>query len=373
MHKFLIGITVLLLLVLSVFVLQQKTVPEPHVPVVAEPARDPSLVAKEAPVMNEDAFETVDFSTINPDFRFAAKIPTGWKVEVVPSIQALNVYDPSGEGSAREQSQIFIRQFTASNFQTLTAVDVLSREELRVADHQAVRYEIKKKSSVRDFPDQPSWRNEQHTVTDVRFTSKNPSVFYVFAKRPSLSQEVFDSFLQSLVFHNDRASFVAPISRANERVTKKPFGVYVTPTSSPVSPEKFSGYHTGVDFETFVDEQTNDVPVVAICGGKLRSKQRAAGYGGVAVQDCFIDDQPITVVYGHLRVASITRAGEYLSPGEQLGVLGTGYSSETDGERKHLHLGIHLGSAQNIRGYVAQESELRSWLNPLTYISYGRQ
>lgn len=49
-----------------------------------------------------------------------------------------------------------------------------------------------------------------------------------------------------------------PINSALERVTKKSFGIYVTPQSSPVSPEKFTGYHTGVDFEITPDEENKD-------------------------------------------------------------------------------------------------------------------
>ncbi|NTU99252.1 hypothetical protein HGA64_04600 [Candidatus Falkowbacteria bacterium] len=44
--------------------------------------------------------------------------------------------------------------------------------------------------------------------------------------------------------------FVPPISDALSRVTKKPFGIKVSPKNSSVSPERFTGYHTGVDFET---------------------------------------------------------------------------------------------------------------------------
>ena len=33
------------------------------------------------------------------------------------------------------------------------------------------------------------------------------------------------------------------------RITKKPFGIFITTQNSPVQPERFSGYHTGVDVE----------------------------------------------------------------------------------------------------------------------------
>src|SRR5690348_16155292 len=60
-----------------------------------------------------------------------------------------------------------------------------------------------------------------------------------------------------------------PISNAAARVTKKPFGIYVTPQNSPVQPERFTGFHTGTDFETTPTEANSLVPFFAICSGKI--------------------------------------------------------------------------------------------------------
>src|SRR4051812_39576346 len=64
-----------------------------------------------------------------------------------------------------------------------------------------------------------------------------------------------------------------PISNGADRVTKKYFGTYVTPANSPVQPEKFKGYHTGIDFETTPEEQNVEVPILAACDGKLLLKK----------------------------------------------------------------------------------------------------
>lgn len=163
--------------------------------------------------------------------------------------------------------------------------------------------------------------------------------------------------------------FSPPLDRSGDRVTKKKFGTYVTPQNSPVQPEKFQGFHTGVDFETFSDEASKDITVHAICSGKLSLKEYASGYGGVAVQNCTLDSNPITVIYGHLKLASISaKVGEDLNAGDSLGLLGKGYSSETDGERKHLHLGIHQGTGVNILGYVQKQSQLSDWIDPCKYV-----
>ena len=150
------------------------------------------------------------------------------------------------------------------------------------------------------------------------------------------------------------------------RIIKKPFGIYITPKTSPIQPEKFSGYHTGADFETTTTEANIDVLVPAFCDGKLLMKKSATGYGGVIVQSCILNNQAVTVVYGHLKLASITSIiDQTLKKGDIIGVLGKAYSVETGGERKHLHLGIHIGSAINILGYAQKQSDLFGWLDPV--------
>jgi len=163
-------------------------------------------------------------------------------------------------------------------------------------------------------------------------------------------------------------NFSDPLNRASERITKKPFGIYITPATSPVQPEKFQGYHTGTDFEIFPEELDADVSVKAVCSGKLLVKEYASGYGGVAVELCELENNPITVVYGHLKLSSInSKTNDSLNAGDTIGILGKGYSAETSGERKHLHLGFHKGSIINIKGYVVSKSGLSEWVDPCLY------
>ena len=163
--------------------------------------------------------------------------------------------------------------------------------------------------------------------------------------------------------HSQKLIF-EPIENALARITKKPFGIKISPEDSPVLPEKFSGYHTGVDFETFADEQTADIPIFAICAGKLVLKKYASGYGGVAAQSCQIENQDVMVVYGHLQLSSISaKISQAINVGSQIGVLGTGYSTQTDNERKHLHLGIHKGKNIFLLGYVQSQRELDGWFD----------
>lgn len=159
------------------------------------------------------------------------------------------------------------------------------------------------------------------------------------------------------------AVFGEPLLRARERVTKKPFGIKISPSNSPIQPEKFSGYHTGTDFEIFPEEADAPVEVFAICDGKIIQKSNISGYGGVLAQKCEPEGSPVTVIYGHLSADESVENGKELARGEKIGILGAAKSAETDGERKHLHLGIKKGSAIDARGYVATEKELEQWLD----------
>ncbi|MCJ7541694.1 MAG: M23 family metallopeptidase [Desulfobacterales bacterium] len=156
---------------------------------------------------------------------------------------------------------------------------------------------------------------------------------------------------------------------SQQRVTKKEFGQLITPENSPVQPERFSGYHTGVDFKIFPKELTTNIEVHAICTGKVVLKKTVSGYGGVLVQACQLDGKPITVTYGHLKLSSLGQSlGQEIATDEVVGILGSAHSQETDGERKHLHLSFHKGTAINVRGYVNSSVELSAWLDPCLYV-----
>ena len=159
-------------------------------------------------------------------------------------------------------------------------------------------------------------------------------------------------------------AFTFPIEQFKERITKKPFGIYITPKNSPVSPEKFSGYHAGVDVE--YTDIAEDVPVYAISDGKVVLSKTASGYGGVFMIEIIIDSKPHTVLYGHIRPSNLPKIGQAVKKGEKIAILGTGYSAETDGERKHLHFAVLSDNSLNILGYVQNKSELSSWIGPLS-------
>lgn len=126
-------------------------------------------------------------------------VPAGWDVEYIPSIEALNLYTLTGEGVARERSQVLIRYFDASSFLTLSTVTIHSTTDLTVGtdDYTARRYDIEKKAGVANFVDQPSWRNERHIVTDFRGAG-GYTRYFVVAANPALDVAVYESLLASM-------------------------------------------------------------------------------------------------------------------------------------------------------------------------------
>lgn len=314
-------------------------------------------------------FSTRELGEIDEHLSFSAQIPTSWEVEYVSEIDSINFFAPLAEGENNlDKSQIFVRYFTANQFLTLQTVTIHSQTELTLNGRPAVTYDIEKKTGVADFPSQPNWRNQRHLVTDIRSTDENPTVFYVFGQRPGLESNSVQAFLESISFEEQQLIYF-PIQNFTAQATYKLFGTYITPATSPIQPERFSGYHTGVDVETTQDQQSQDVAIYAVADGTVSVKTTASGYGGVLAIEFESDGQTIQAMYGHVRLSSIAaQVGDQVKAGQQLGFLGTGFSDETDGERKHLHFGLVLGAEPALPGYVSSQSQLGGWLDPADFL-----
>lgn len=127
----------------------------------------------------------------------------------------------------------------------------------------------------------------------------------------------------------------------------------------------FQGFHAGDDLETSDSEREIEIPVVAIAKGKLLQIGFVGGYGGLVVQETKLDNDPVTVYYGHMDLSSVDhKPGDTVEAGETLGNLGDECSTETDDARKHLHFAIRKGPDVDVRGYVPTEAVLSNWLNP---------
>lgn len=161
--------------------------------------------------------------------------------------------------------------------------------------------------------------------------------------------------------------YAEPTQDFKSRAAKKLFGTYVKPGDSPVSPERFRGYHTGTDAE--YGDIKADVPVRTIAAGQVVAAQYVDGYGGAVAVDSKIGNKSRIVIYGHLDPGRLPKVGQKLKQAEHFGYLGKAYSKQTDGERRHLHLAILRDDSLNWRGYVQSKSDLSAWLNPLTVLS----
>ena len=159
-----------------------------------------------------------------------------------------------------------------------------------------------------------------------------------------------------------------PIKNTALRPVLLGFGRYVTPdsVSNPINPpERFTGYHVGADFEVTNDELTTDVRVYAICAGDVAYSGFAEGYGGLLIQRCEFNGSPITVLYGHLSLKDLPAKASFLQAGKQIGKLAPARSTDSDGNRKHLHLGIRRGKEIDFRGYVQTSGDIVSYIDPL--------
>jgi len=198
----------------------------------------------------------------------------------------------------------------------------------------------------------------QKRIDSPTSTTQNPiSPADTSTQEPTISDPETKAFKPVSLFANPVADFKA-------RVTKKPFGIYITPQNSPVQPERFSGYHNAIDIE-YQDVEA-DVPVFAIADSSVVLSRTAFGYGGVFVISFDLNGAKHTALFGHIRPSSLPKVGQTFKKGDQIALLGTGYSTETDGERRHLHFAVLANDNLNIKGYVQNESELVSWIDPLT-------
>jgi len=189
--------------------------------------------------------------------------------------------------------------------------------------------------------------------------------YFVFSKeKNTTTSSPSPSLIASSSPTENPNGLVEPIVQFKQRITKKPFGIYITPQNSPVQPERFSGYHTGADVE--YEDVTADVPVYAIADGKVVYSQYVSGYGGVFMIEIQLNGAAHTILYGHIRPSSLPKVGAVVSKSEQLAVLGTGYSTETDNERRHLHFGVLSNNRIDVKGYVQSESQLSGWIDPVS-------
>jgi murein DD-endopeptidase MepM/ murein hydrolase activator NlpD len=162
-------------------------------------------------------------------------------------------------------------------------------------------------------------------------------------------------------------SGVWPIENGASRATPLHFNMYVTPdpAHNPINPpERFIGNHVGLDFEITPEEATKDVAIYAVCTGTGTYAGFAIGYGGLIAQQCMLKNEKVTMLYGHLDLASLPKQGTLLKKGEKIAILGAAKSHDTDDNRKHLHFGIVKGWTTDYRGYTDAAGDTAGFIDP---------
>lgn len=164
-----------------------------------------------------------------------------------------------------------------------------------------------------------------------------------------------------------------PLPNASSRPQLLQFGMYVTPDpdQNPIDPpERFTGYHTALDLEILPGEENQEIPVAALCDGRIILSETVEGYGGVAIQSCRFENEDVTVLYGHLEPTRLVTLNAGIKKGDQVGILAPAKSPDSGYTRKHLHLGIHKGPDIDIRGYVQNEAELANFIDPRQVLDF---
>lgn len=307
-----------------------------------------------------------DFSDFGNVFEFRASYPMRWRIQENKQNQTINIFDPKiSPKTELDQSQIFIEIFQGDDPTSNNDSGIEELQEFELHNRPAALYQTRAgaQNSQAGLPD---WKKQDHFVVQIPSSPLSPQVFFTLSKNPDLSDDIFLRFAESISFYNDQSALFPPLAGWRDRISKKPFGIEVSPQNSPIQPEIFSGFHTGADFEVRSEEKLEQIPVHAVCNGEIVMRDSVSGYGGTVVQRCGIRWQPFTVVYGHLSFEAefAKDEGTYLTAGQIFAILADENSEQSGGERKHLHLSVHRGHQTDLRGYVENEQELENWIDP---------
>jgi len=201
--------------------------------------------------------------------------------------------------------------------------------------------------------------------------------WYLYASKKSVPNNVQNNVPNTVVPVTPQtetpvvATLYYPMSGFDARISVREFGKLVKATDV-VSPcgAPFSGYHDADDLEVTPAEVNVDVPVYAVADGVVKQVSAVSGYGGLLVLGVTLKDQSYTVYYGHINLGSATLvAGSSVKAGQKLASLGAQCSTQTSGERKHLHFAMHKGATVDVRGYVPTFGELAAWIDPKAYLA----
>lgn len=168
-------------------------------------------------------------------------------------------------------------------------------------------------------------------------------------------------------------SVVPPMDNFLGRITLNKFGNEPSKTDLPSGQysdlscsggKNYAGFHTANDLEVTVAERRKPVPVYSIADGTVRQASAVNGYGGLVVIEYKINGATYTAYYGHIDLKTVSvKTGSKVAVGEKIAELAPGCSSANGNTRKHLHFGLHKGSAVVVSGYVTDKKSLSNWVD----------
>lgn len=137
-------------------------------------------------------------------------------------------------------------------------------------------------------------------------------------------------------------------------------------------PTKYIGYHTATDWEIIPEELNKKVPVYAISDSILTYQNFVSGYGGVVILYLIIEN--LSVLYGHLDISQIKfSVGENIPGKTKIAYLADNFSTNSGGERQHLHFAIYKGKDLYFKGYEENKNILlNKFIDPVVFLKNKR-
>ena len=139
---------------------------------------------------------------------------------------------------------------------------------------------------------------------------------------------------------------------SNTTISKQAKGAWTAPVQGRLTStlgERWNKFHAGIDIAN-----SADVPIVAAADGVVSRSYYSTSYGNVVFISHSINGQVYTTVYAHMD-SRVVEAGETISKGQQVGIIGN--TGQSFGQ--HLHFELHKGQ------WNASKSNA---VNPLDYI-----
>lgn len=141
---------------------------------------------------------TVDFSTADlpdrdPGFSFSMKIPSGWRVEYLPTVKAINLYTEQGTGTTLDRSQMVVQLPITQSLYSVTSSEKKTFGTIVVDAQRAVP-----KPALQRNTALPRFFVLTHDQYLVHASATSDTTVYVISRNPTVIQETIENILRSM-------------------------------------------------------------------------------------------------------------------------------------------------------------------------------